>query len=184
MIITALFITRTHKDSQLYNGFSYIAKATNEGFSIDFGMIIYCWCIRWCLGFKGQQNITSPAMWFFIYTVINGGLTKPTLKLRRGWVITSYWYTWVSLRNHAPITRLGQLISVSIRCPWCPRFHREIRVYQDIMWWHPNCMMTSSNGNIFRVTGHLCGEFTCPRWIPRTKASDAELWCFLWSASK
>ena len=43
-------------------------------------------------------------------------------------------------------------------------------------------MMTSSNGNIFRVTGHLCGEFTGPRWIPRTKASDAELWCFLWSA--
>ena len=31
-------------------------------------------------------------------------------------------------------------------------------------------MMTSSNGNIFRVTGHLCGEFTGPRWIPRTKA--------------
>ena len=43
-------------------------------------------------------------------------------------------------------------------------------------------MMTSSNGNIFRVTGHLCGEFTSPRWIPRTKASDAELWCLLWSA--
>ena len=45
-------------------------------------------------------------------------------------------------------------------------------------------MMTSSNENIFRVTGHLCGEFTGPRWIPRTKASDAELCCFLWSASK
>ena len=45
-------------------------------------------------------------------------------------------------------------------------------------------MMTSSNGNIFRVTGHLCGEFTGPRWISRTKASDAELWCFLWSASE
>ena len=40
-------------------------------------------------------------------------------------------------------------------------------------------MMTSSNGNIFRVTGHLCGEFTRHRWIPRTKASDAEPWCFL-----
>ena len=38
------------------------------------------------------------------------------------------------------------------------------------------------NGNIFRVTGHLCGEFTGPRWIPHTKASDAELWCLLWSA--
>ena len=45
-------------------------------------------------------------------------------------------------------------------------------------------MMTSSNGNIFRVTDHLCGEFTGPRWIPRTKASEAELWCFLWSASE
>ena len=40
------------------------------------------------------------------------------------------------------------------------------------------CMMTSSNGNIFRVSGHLCGEFTGPRWIPRTKASDAELLMF------
>ena len=30
----------------------------------------------------------------------------------------------------------------------------------------------------------LCGEFTGPRWIPGTKASDAELWCFLWSASE
>ena len=37
-------------------------------------------------------------------------------------------------------------------------------------------MMTSSNGNIFRVTGPL-GEFTGHRWIPRTKASDADL-CF------
>ena len=26
------------------------------------------------------------------------------------------------------------------------------------------------------------GEFTGPRWIPLTKTSDAELWCFLWSA--
>ena len=38
--------------------------------------------------------------------------------------------------------------------------------------------MTSSNGNIFRVTGPLCGEFIGHRWIPLTKASDAELWCF------
>ena len=29
--------------------------------------------------------------------------------------------------------------------------------------------------------GPLCREFTGHRWIPRTKASGAELWCFLWS---
>ena len=45
-------------------------------------------------------------------------------------------------------------------------------------------MMTSSNGNVFPVTGHLCGEFTGHRWIPHTKASNAELRCFLWSASE
>ena len=33
----------------------------------------------------------------------------------------------------------------------------------------------------FRVTGPLCGELTGHRWIPLTKASDTELWCFLWS---
>ena len=44
---------------------------------------------------------------------------------------------------------------------------------------HGWVMMTSSNGSNFRVTDHLCGEFTGPRWIPRTKASGAELWCFL-----
>ena len=43
-------------------------------------------------------------------------------------------------------------------------------------------MMRSSNGNIFRVIGHLCGEFTRHRWILRTKASNAERWSFLWSA--
>ena len=42
-------------------------------------------------------------------------------------------------------------------------------------------MMTPSNGNIFRVAGHWCGEFTGHRWIPRTKASarsfDVSLIC-------
>ena len=41
--------------------------------------------------------------------------------------------------------------------------------------------MTSLNGNLFRVTGPLWGESTGHRWIPLTKTSDAELWCFLWS---
>ena len=41
-----------------------------------------------------------------------------------------------------------------------------------------------SNGNIFRVTGLLCREFTGHRWIPLTKASDVELWCSLSSGLK
>ena len=53
------------------------------------------------------------------------------------------------------------------------KYHTEMRVD----------MMASPNGNIFRVTSPLCGELTGHRWIPLTKASDAELWCYLWSAS-
>ena len=48
----------------------------------------------------------------------------------------------------------------------------KIRTQPHGGWWVEYVMMTSSNGNIFRVTGHLCGEFTGPRWIPHTKASD------------
>ena len=36
------------------------------------------------------------------------------------------------------------------------------------------CMMTSWNGNIFRVTGHLCGEFTGPRSVI---SSHKGQWC-------
>ena len=39
-------------------------------------------------------------------------------------------------------------------------------------------MMTSSDGNMFRVTGPLCGEFTGDGWIPLTKASDADILMF------
>ena len=40
-------------------------------------------------------------------------------------------------------------------------------------------MMTSSNENIFRVTGPLCGEFIGHRRIPCTNVSDSELRYFV-----
>ena len=43
-------------------------------------------------------------------------------------------------------------------------------------------LMTSSNQDIFRITGSLWGESTGHQWIPLTQASDSELWCFLLSA--
>ena len=63
-------------------------------------------------------------------------------------------------------------------CQWeCPRG-------TPMCIWKPILMMTSSNVNIFRVTGPLCGEFTGHRWIHLTKASNADHWCFLWSTPK
>ena len=43
--------------------------------------------------------------------------------------------------------------------------------HDDVIW----------HDDIFRVTDHLCEEYTGHRWIPLTKASNAELWCFLWT---
>ena len=42
----------------------------------------------------------------------------------------------------------------------------RVLIYQESF---GGVMMTSSNGNIFRVTGPLCGEFTGNRWIPPIK---------------
>ena len=74
------------------------------------------------------------------------------------------------------------VICWSLRCPvailnaWSPNTGYRLSLGALLV------MMTSSNGNLFRVTGHLCGKFTGHRWISHTKASDAELWCLLWSA--
>ena len=58
----------------------------------------------------------------------------------------------------------------------------ESNILQEKIWSHRHglcdTMMTSSNGNILRVTGPLCRKFTGHRWILLTKASDAERWCF------
>ena len=43
-------------------------------------------------------------------------------------------------------------------------------------------MMTSWNGNIFRVTGLCAGNSPGTGEFPTQRASNAELWCFLWSS--
>ena len=84
---------------------------------------------------------------------------------------------WLSSRDAGDLRRHCAHYDVTVMTSSC-----DIRWQRLSVLWQP--MMTPSSGNIFRVTGHLCGEFTGPRWIPRTKASDAELWCSLWSASE
>ena len=61
--------------------------------------------------------------------------------------------------------------SQSKDCPWQWRIHDEWR-------WNLITMVTSSNGSFFCITGPLWGESTGHRWLPFTKACDAELWCF------
>ena len=76
----------------------------------------------------------------------------------------------ISVLTHICVTR-PQWVKIFIR--FVTEFRRCICTAK------PPHIMTSSNGNIFRITGPLCGEFTGHRWIPLTKASDAEVWGFL-----
>ena len=46
------------------------------------------------------------------------------------------------------------------------KFHRQLKRILAVEIIVPIHMMTSSNGNIFRVTGPLCGEFTDPGEFP------------------
>ena len=110
-------------------------------------------------------------------------------------IINSLWPTGLCLSHPPPPPPPGQNghhFTDKIFKGMNDKFCSLIRISLKFVPKHPidnmlalvQVMMTSSNGNIFRVTGHLCGEFTGPRWIPHTKASDAELWCFVWSASE
>ena len=54
--------------------------------------------------------------------------------------------------------------TIPISCQRCRHpfiSYDSYRVSMTFVW-----MMTSSNGNIFHVTGHLCGEFTGPGEFP------------------
>ena len=102
-------------------------------------------------------------------------------------VLPWYWKMENIPREHNDVTKTNEadITGITIQAPYLGI--KSLPPYdggtpENFKYRYP--MMTSSNGNIFRVTGHLCGEFTGPRWIPHTKASDAELWCFLWSASE
>ena len=96
-------------------------------------------------------------------------------------ILTGDGYSWTP-QTHDAILILGDCISAYIRHDrllWNSETppDTELSVHTApccTLYFH---MMTSSNGNIFRVTAHLCKEFTGDRWIPRTNASDAELWC-------
>ena len=53
----------------------------------------------------------------------------------------------------------------------CLDWYEQIKIYKKIQSGccfqaYDHFMMTSSNGNILRVTGHLCGEFSGPGEFP------------------
>ena len=75
------------------------------------------------------------------------------------------WCHWLKLLRRRRIAIFIQGPVMRVECEEWTSWKRHDDV---IKWKH------------FRVNGPLCREFTGHRWVPLTKASDAELWCFLW----
>ena len=76
--------------------------------------------------------------------------------------------TWVLSAPDGPHVSPRNL-AITVHCKWCYN-----GTWMSLWWWQMilrlwpwlDIMMTSSNGNIFRATGHLCGEFTVPGEFP------------------
>ena len=128
------------------------------------GMTLYLlWVIKHSNGWMGfSKGVWRLADWFNSMTTGNfqWNFSHQTFKLIS---VIDGWGCEITLRLMSPELTDRMPTMVHVMCRQATSHY----------------MMTSPNGNIFRVTGHLCGEFTGHRWIPLTKSSDAELWCFL-----
>ena len=98
-------------------------------------------------------------------------LIQITLKLL---ILSQNWFRCRLVAEQAtssPPQILSNFLIILIIILW----HTFIAALMCQAWWRHQM-------ETFSALLALCGESTAHRWIPRTKASDAELWCFLWSA--
>ena len=155
-------------------------------------VLILTRCKRWLRQAtrSSQTDQHAPYAWSSAINRLWGKQSKAFAKSikKKNASYKSYW----NLRRHnVHVTSL--LCSLMVNLAGSRPFQRNCRLFHQIssrffdMTWD---VSTSGPGeydgvikwNHFRVTDRLCGEFTGHRWIPHTKTSDAELWCFLWSA--
>ena len=117
-----------------------------------------CWhIIKVVLWHSAERNFTRSSHEFNLYHVFSDHTFKititsarvlwsPDLMLGEGWLMGFSWCWLIGVILHASEVEFA-----------FGKNHDDI-----IKWKH------------FSLTGHLCGEFTGLRWIPHTKASDAE----------
>ena len=134
------------------------------------------------------DNVTAVKWKYFVLTLLLAAIVTTTKTHKSNNQLSNnkfVYFQWIILYFSAQYS-FCQSFSCGLQHNACfqyPGYALLVKIVLYVFCSYIMFMMTSSNGNIFRVTGHQCGEFTGPRWILRTKASDADLWCFLWSAS-
>ena len=123
-------------------------------------------------GWFPSQRASYVEDWRFFY-LMYAWTVRQTLELTAIWDAMTFLWRHCYYRSIGPCPCCGLEI---VRWAIAQVPVTEHEGYREICYMDPKrLMMTSLNGNIFRVTGSLCGELTGHRWIPLTKASDAEL---------
>ena len=105
-------------------------------------------------------------------------------------------YDWDSTHQHYDVTRFKCVLWRRTMHEWVMNNHYQMWIAQgrcinmirtpSKQWGvFDNVYILISNDDIIKWEHFprywpLWGEFTGPQWIPLTKASDAELWYFLW----
>ena len=79
--------------------------------------------------------------------------------------ISTTFLTFIQLFARFGLDELTHLGLVMLECQWI----RQSMVQVTASLFVSKPVMTSSNGNIFRVSGPLCGEFIGHRWLPRQR---------------
>ena len=153
------------RSTYLWNALFTNFCVRHETWARELPFVYYSWFER-CTFAQMNKNRLAPAP----LTVFH----LPCSSLKCAELITKKFCT-----RHNIIT---VVTCAKFRCDWLNMLWPLCKTSLNCEFDRNIAMMTSSNGNIPSVTGRLCGEFTDDWWIPRTKASDADLWCFLWSA--
>ena len=138
-----------------------------------------CWQmwnkLRWLIAVTSRWaawRLKSPASGMFAQSFVQVNIKENNKGLR-------HWPLWGnppvtgSSPHKGPVTRKmfpfdDVIMCRSVYIPWtaCIGYQcstTSVHAYENML---GQIMMTSSNGNIFRVTGHLCGEFTVPCEFP------------------
>ena len=120
-----------------------------------------------------------PCYWTFVWGIHWSPVNSPNKSQWRGALMFPLVYPstngWVHNRVAGGLRRHHSHYDVTVMVhlsDWSRSYHSY--GVQNVCNIHD--MMTSSKGNIFRITVPLCGEFTGHRWIPVTEAGDEVLW--------
>ena len=117
--------------------------------------------INWIPFFSGNNHPLGP-LCQYVLILNQAWISNYILKM-----LTKITYPFSNFKSEATLKNLGNCI-IPIQ--------KKYNVTKTVM-------MTSSNGNIFRVTGPSCGEFTDHRWIPPHKGQwgGALMFSLIWA---